>query len=77
MIKTSLVKSKTVSFLLRLFLGVSILILIFLLFYVYQEGAWRDILHYYRVFLNPRRLQLFIASFGPYAKVVFVLVQAL
>ena len=55
----------------------SILILIFLLFYVYQEGAWRDILHYYRVFLNPRRLQLFIASFGPYAKVVFVLVQAL
>ena len=61
----------------RSLLAVSILILIFLMFYVYQEGAWRDIIRYYRFFLNPVRLQLFIASFGPYAKVVFVFVQAL
>jgi uncharacterized membrane protein YdjX (TVP38/TMEM64 family) len=58
-------------------LAVSILILIFLIFYVYHEGAWQDIISYYRFFLNPVRLQLFIASFGPYAKVVFVFVQAL
>jgi uncharacterized membrane protein YdjX (TVP38/TMEM64 family) len=58
-------------------LAVSILILIILIFYVYQEGAWRDIIRYYRFFLNPIRLQLFIASFGPYAKVVFIFVQAL
>jgi uncharacterized membrane protein YdjX (TVP38/TMEM64 family) len=59
------------------FLALSILILILLIFYVYHEGAWRDIIRYYRFFLNPVRLQLFIASFGPYAKVVFVVVQAL
>ena len=34
-------------------------------------------MRYYRFFLNPERLQLFIASFGPYAKVVFVFIQAL
>lgn len=34
-------------------------------------------MHYYRFFLDPRKLQSFIASFGAYAKVVFVSVQAL
>jgi uncharacterized membrane protein YdjX (TVP38/TMEM64 family) len=77
LIRKSLVKSKALSFFLRLLLAASILVLIFLMFYVYQEGAWRDIIRYYRFFLNPVRLQLFIASFGPYAKVVFVFVQAL
>jgi uncharacterized membrane protein YdjX (TVP38/TMEM64 family) len=77
LIKQSLVKSKFLSFFLRVFLVVSILILILLIFYIYHEGAWRDIIRYYRFFLNPVRLQLFIASFGPYAKVVFVIVQAL
>ena len=61
----------------RVLLAVSILILIILIFYVYREGAWRDIIRYYRFFLNPIRLQSFIASFGPYAKVVFIFVQAL
>ncbi len=77
MIKTSLIKSKILSFFLRLLLAISILVLIFLIFYVYREGAWRDIVSYYRFFLNPERLQLFITSFGPYAKLVFILVQAL
>jgi uncharacterized membrane protein YdjX (TVP38/TMEM64 family) len=62
---------------LRSLLAASILVLIFLVFYVYQEGAWRDIMHYYRFFLNPKGLQSFITSFGPYAKVVFVIVQTL
>ena len=61
----------------RVLLAVSTLILILLIFYVYHEGAWRDIIRYYRFFFNPVRLQLFIASFGPYAMVVFVFVQAL
>jgi uncharacterized membrane protein YdjX (TVP38/TMEM64 family) len=62
---------------LRSLLAASIFVLIFLVFYVYQEGAWRDIIHYYRFFLNPKRLQSFVASFGSYAKVVFIVVQAL
>jgi len=62
---------------LRVLLALSVLILVFVIFYVYHEGAWRDIIRYYRFFLNPVRLQLFIASFGPYAKVAFVFVQAL
>ncbi len=77
MIRTSLTKSKTLSLLLRLFLAISILVLIFLIFHVYREGAWRDIANYYRFFLNPERLQVFISSFGSYAKLVFVLIQAL
>ena len=77
MIKNSLVKSKTLSYFLRSLLVMSVFVLIYLIFYVYQEGAWRDIVRYYRFFLSPERLQLFVASFGPYAKIVFVFVQAL
>jgi len=77
LIKTSLVKSKSLSLFLRLLLAFTILVLVFLIFYVYHEGAWRDIIRYYRFFLNPVRLREFIISFGSYSKIVFVLVQAL
>jgi uncharacterized membrane protein YdjX (TVP38/TMEM64 family) len=77
LIKTPLVKSKALSIFLRSLLGASILALIFLIFYVYHEGAWRDVLRYYRFFINPKQLKLFLASFGPYAAPVFILVQAL
>lgn len=77
MIKTSIVKSKSLSLFLRVLLAFSILALVSLIFYVYHEGAWRDIMRYYRFFLNPVRLREFIVSFGPYAKIVFVFVQAL
>jgi len=73
--KDSLVQSPKLSFLLRIILYVSLVILVILIFYVYHEGAWREILNYYRVFFNPRRLEAFIASFGPYAAIVFILVQ--
>ena len=61
----------------RLFLASCILTLILLIFYVYHEGAWRDILHYYRFFINQKQLKLFIASFGPYAAPVFIFIQVL
>jgi uncharacterized membrane protein YdjX (TVP38/TMEM64 family) len=54
-----------------------IIILLALIFYVYHEGGWREIMDFYRYFLSPKRLRLFIASFGPFAAVVFVIVQAL
>jgi len=47
------------------------------MFYVYHEGAWRDVFAYYRFFFDFKKLKIFIASFGPYAAIVFVLVQAL
>lgn len=77
MIKNSLVKSKGLSHFLRSLLGILIVILIILIFYIYHEGAWRDIAHYYRFFLSPKQLKIFITSFGHYAAVVFILVQAL
>ncbi len=77
MIKHSLVKSKGLSYFLRALLGVLIFVLIILIFYIYHEGAWRDIANYYRFFLNPKQLKIFITSFGHYAAVVFILVQAL
>jgi len=77
LIKTPLVKSRALSIFLRSLLGASILALIFLIFYVYHEGAWRDVLCYYRFFINPKQLKLFLVSFGPYTAPVFILVQAL
>ncbi len=58
-------------------MGLFAIALLALIFYIYHEGGWRDIVDFYRYFLNPKRLRLFIASFGPFAAVVFVLAQAL
>lgn len=52
-------------------------VLIVLIFYVYHEGLWKQILCWYRQFFDLRRLQTFIASFGPYSVLVFVVLQAL
>jgi uncharacterized membrane protein YdjX (TVP38/TMEM64 family) len=75
--KKSIVNSSTLSLILRSILWVSIVVLIILMFYVYHEGAWRDIFAYYRFFFDFKKLRIFIASFGPYAAFVFVLVQSL
>jgi uncharacterized membrane protein YdjX (TVP38/TMEM64 family) len=47
------------------------------MFYVYHEGQWRQIIGFYKFFLDPRKLRVFIASFGPFAACVFVFIQAL
>ncbi len=73
----SIVKSDTVSLVMRIILAVSAVLLLALIFYVYHEGAWRDILRYYKFFFEPKRLRVFVASFGLYAAPVFVAVQAL
>jgi len=75
--KKSIVNSSKLSLILRLILWASILALIILMFYVYHEGAWRDVFAYYRFFFDFKKLRIFIASFGPYAAFVFVLVQSL
>ena len=75
--KHSIVKSPVVSWLLRALLVFLVVVLIVLIFYFYQEGRWQSTLDFYRYFLSPKRLRTFIMSFGPYAAVVFVAVQAL
>lgn len=77
MIKTKLIHSKKVSLLLRSILALLAFILVFLLFYSYQEGAWKEIFAYYRFFFDYKRLRLFILSFGPFAAIVFISIQAL
>jgi len=52
-------------------------ILIVLVFYSYQEGVWKEIFAYYRFFFDYKRLRLFILSFGPFAAIAFILIQAL
>lgn len=47
------------------------------IFYIYQEGMWKELLHYYKFFFDPRKLKSFIISYGEYAPFVFVGVQAL
>jgi uncharacterized membrane protein YdjX (TVP38/TMEM64 family) len=77
LIKKSIVKSKAVSLSLRVILWLCISVLILLMFYVYHEGQWREIIRFYRFFFDPKQLRFFITSFGPFAGVVFVFVQAL
>ncbi len=63
--------------LLRIVMGLCAIALLSLVYYLYQAGGWRDIVQFYRYFLNPKSLKLFIASFGPLSAAVFVVVQAL
>ncbi|OPY66338.1 MAG: TVP38/TMEM64 family inner membrane protein YdjZ [Syntrophorhabdus sp. PtaU1.Bin050] len=72
----SIVKSRILSLALRGVLYISILALIIIVFYLYQEGGWREIIRYYRTFLSQKRLGEFIASFGPFAALIFVITQA-
>jgi uncharacterized membrane protein YdjX (TVP38/TMEM64 family) len=73
----SIVKSDSLSRILRIFLWSSVVVLVILSLYIYHEGTWREILRYYRYFFDPKRLRVFIMSFGPFAGLVFVVVQSL
>ncbi len=73
----SIVKTRLMSFVLRVMLYLFAIALISLIFYVYHERGWRDIIQYYRFFYDPKRLKVFIASFGPFAACIFVIIQAL
>jgi uncharacterized membrane protein YdjX (TVP38/TMEM64 family) len=76
-VRRKIVKSVATSIALRILLGLAAFALLFLVFYVYHEGGWRDILSFYRYFFDTRRLRVFIASFGPFAALVFVAIQVL
>ena len=77
MIRTKIVRSKKISYLLRSILALLAFVLVFLIFYSYQEGAWKEIFAYYRFFFDYKRLRVFILSFGPFSAIVFILIQAL
>ena len=75
--RNSIVKSRFLSIFLRVLLYLSALLLIIEIFYLYHDGGWREIIYYYRYFLNPKKLGEFIASFGPLAGAIFVIFQIL
>ena len=75
--RRAIVKSPYLSFALRVLLGLLFLSLVALIFYIYYTGGWKDTLLYYRYFFSLKRLKLFVASFGPYAALAFVLVQCM
>jgi uncharacterized membrane protein YdjX (TVP38/TMEM64 family) len=75
-LRRAIVKTKLVSALLRVLLWALGLALISLIFYVWhEEGTWKEIIKFYRFFFEPKRLKMFITSFGPFAAVVFILIQ--
>jgi uncharacterized membrane protein YdjX (TVP38/TMEM64 family) len=61
----------------RVLLALCAALLIALIFYIYLEGAWRDILHFYKFFFEGKKLRVFLASFGPYSALAFIIVQVL
>lgn len=73
----SVVKSPVVSLVLRILLGLLLLALVLAIFYVYQHGGWKETFLYYKYFFDFKRLRIFIASFGPWAWLAFITVQAL
>lgn len=75
--RNSIVKSPALSLFLRGILCTLLVVLIIVIFYLYEEGGWREIILFYRHFLSPKRLGVFIASFGPFAALVFLIVQIL
>jgi len=75
--KHSIVKYRWLSILLRVLAGVFLAALIGYIFYLYEQEGWKEVIFFYRHLLSPKRLRLFIESFGPFAAVVFVVVQAL
>jgi len=75
--KHSIVKYRWLSILLRVVAGVFLAALIGYIFYLYEQEGWKEVIFFYRHLLSPKRLRLFIESFGPFAAVVFVVVQAL
>ncbi len=75
--RRKIVKTKFASASLRILLWVLGLALVSLLFYLWhEENAWREIIKFYRFFFEPKRLKMFVVSFGPFASVMFVLVQS-
>jgi uncharacterized membrane protein YdjX (TVP38/TMEM64 family) len=75
--KRAIVKSRYLSIALRVLLGLLVLSLAAVIFYIYYIGGWKDTLYYYRYFFSPKRLKLFIASFGPYGAPIFILIQCM
>jgi uncharacterized membrane protein YdjX (TVP38/TMEM64 family) len=56
---------------------ICLVVLIGLIFYFYHEGLWRQALRWYKYLFELGRLQSFIMSFGPFAALVFIILQAL
>ena len=77
MFKHSIVKSKTTSLVLRVLMYLFLIALILFILHLYIEGGWREIIDFYKYFLNAKRIEAFVSSFGPFAAVVFVVLQAL
>ena len=77
MIKKPIIKSKSVSVLLQISLIVVVLLVVSLLFYLYEHGAWQKIVEYHKFFINSAWLRDFILSFGPFSHMMFILIQAL
>jgi uncharacterized membrane protein YdjX (TVP38/TMEM64 family) len=75
--RRTIVKSPWLSAALRVLLGLLFLALVAMVFYTYYTGGWRETLYYYRYFFSPKRLNLFVTSFGPYAAPVFILLQCM
>ncbi len=58
-------------------LGLSFLAVVTLAFYGWHTGLWRRTIPFFSYFVAPKKLEAFIASYGPYAGVVLIAFQAL
>jgi uncharacterized membrane protein YdjX (TVP38/TMEM64 family) len=61
----------------RTLLALLFLAVVSLSLYAYHMGMWHQVMHFWRYFFAPKRLEAFIASYGSFAGVVFVGFQAL
>lgn len=61
----------------RTLLVLLLLAVISLTLYAYHIGMWQHVVQLWRYFFSPKRLEALIASYGPFAGVVYVSFQAL
>ena len=75
--KEPIVKKYFQSSLFRTFLATFFLAFVVLTFYFYHEGVWCDVIRSCKYFFDVKRLEAYIASYGIYSALVFIVLQAL
>jgi uncharacterized membrane protein YdjX (TVP38/TMEM64 family) len=61
----------------RVLIAVAIVGVLFVAGYAYRQFLWEKTLYYYHLFSDRDRIKTFVASFGSWAPVIFILIQIL
>jgi len=61
----------------RILIAVTVVCVLFLAGYAYRQFLWEKTVYYYHLFSDREQIKSYVASFGPWAPLVFILIQIL